>query len=105
LERSACKGVRGDEPKLRRTSGTTRHLGAGAGGIDLGNDFPHQLLPPDKRQPQRRKLMELDPSVLARPASVREQALNPGAPVGTVKVDLARNALDQVPSAGFIPDA
>ena len=42
----ARKGVRGDEPKACRTPGTTRHLGAGAGGIDLRNDLPHQLLPP-----------------------------------------------------------
>jgi hypothetical protein len=49
--------------------------------------------------------MELDPSVLAGPASVREQALNAGAPVAAVEVDLARNALDQVPPAGLVADA
>lgn len=96
------KRLRGHEPKLRRASRTTRHLGAGAGGIDLCNDLLRKLRPADKRQPQRRKLMELDPSVLARPASVREQALNAGAPVAAVKVDLALNALDQVPPARLV---
>jgi len=99
------KCVRGHEPELRGASRTIRDLGAGAGGIDLFNDLPHKLLPSDKRQPQRRKLMELDACVLAGCSGVREQTLDSSAPVGAVKVDLARNALDQVPSAGFIPDA
>jgi hypothetical protein len=47
----AGKSVRGHEPKLRRTSRTTRHLGAGAGGIDLCNDLLRKLLSADKRQP------------------------------------------------------
>jgi hypothetical protein len=63
------------------------------------------LLPPDKRQPQRGKLMELDPSVFASPARVCKEALDAGAPVGAVKLELARNALDEVPPAGLVTDA
>jgi hypothetical protein len=80
LERFCCfrapadagEGLRGNEAQFCRTSGTTRYLGAGARGIDLRDDLLRKLLPADKRQPQRRKLMKLDPSVFAGPTGVRE---------------------------------
>ncbi len=43
--------------------------------------------------------------MLAGPPGVREQALNAGAPVGAVELDLAGNALDQVPPARLVADA
>jgi hypothetical protein len=49
--------------------------------------------------------MELNPSVVACPAGVREQALDAGAPVVAVEVDLARNTLDHVSAAGLVADA
>ena len=38
-------------------------------------------------------------------SGVREQTLDSSAPVGAVKVDLARNALDQVPPASLVAHA
>src|SRR6516165_197191 len=96
--------VRRRKPERGRAVGTASPVGGGASCLQLRQDLAREFLTTSERQPEGGEPVQLDLSVLARAFGVREQPLDPRAPVAGVEVQLARQMLDRMPVAGFISD-
>jgi hypothetical protein len=92
------------QTELGRASRTARRVGTGARLHQLCAHLLGDVVPAGERQPDCRKLVKLDPPMLARAARVREQPCDALSPIAAVESDLAGQSLDRVPPARFVAD-